>query len=140
MDDTYITKSSLEIKIQKFVIQYGPEQLIEWLDEFDCLGGPTKFKQFKKLEKLACEAFCITIADMHRMSISQCTDSKRVISFIAANKINLPPPVIAKLLGNVSLRSINYYIKDAEGWISQPKMNKPFIEAYNKVCEKFNTE
>lgn len=133
-------KSTLDLKIQKFIIQYGPEQLIEWLDEFDYLGGPIKFKQFKKLEKLSCQAFGITIADMHRFSVTECTDAKRVISFIANGKINLTHPIIAKLLGNVSLRSVGYYIKDTEEWINDPKKNKVFVEIYNKVCEKFNTD
>lgn len=135
-----VSKSTLEIKIQRFVVQYGAEQLIDWLDEFDCLGGPQKFKQFKKLEKLSCQAFGITIADMHRMSISECTDAKRVISFIAFGKINLPQPVIAKLLGSVSLRSVAYYIKDTEDWINDPKKNRGFVEKYNKIYEKFNEE
>jgi hypothetical protein len=134
----YIMNSStLQIKIQKFVIQYGPEQLIEWLDEFDCMGGPNKFRMFKKIEKLACDAFGITIADMHRMSTAECTDAKRVISFIAANRIDLPHPVIAKLLGNVSLRSVAYYIKDAEIWINDPKTNRQFVDTYNMVFEKY---
>jgi hypothetical protein len=36
-------KSTLELYIQRFVIQYGSEQLIEWLDEFDGMGGAYKF-------------------------------------------------------------------------------------------------
>lgn len=135
-----IAKSTLEIKIQKFVIQYGAEQLIEWLDEFDTLGGQNRFKQFKKLEKLACQAFDITIADMHRQSIAACTDAKRVISFIAMNHIGLSQIVISKLLGNISLRSVAYYIKDSEEWLQTPKMNKPFVSAYNIVLEKLNIE
>lgn len=131
-------RSTLEIKIQKFVIQYGAEQLIEWIDEFDYMGGPHKFRQFKKIEKLACDAFGVTIADMHSLSRTECINAKRVISFIASNRINLKQPVIAKLLGNVSLRSIDYYIKEAEDWINNPKMNKGFFEAYQKVYERFN--
>jgi len=133
-----VNKSTLEIKIQRFVIQYGAEQMIEWLDEFDCLGGPYKFKLFKKLEKISCQVFEITIADMHRMSNAECTDAKRVIAFIAFGKINLPQLVIAKLLGSVSLRSVAYYIKDTEEWINDPKKNRGFVENYNKVYEKFN--
>lgn len=140
MEENSNNKSTLELKIQQFIIQYGAEQLIEWIDEFDCLGGPYKFRQFKKLEKLSCQAFDITIADMHRQSITECTDAKRVISFIAFGKINLPQPVIAKLLGNVSLRSVAYYIKDAEDWINDPKKNRSFAESYNKVFQKFNAE
>lgn len=133
-------KSTLEIKIQRFIAQYGAEQMIEWLDEFDCMGGAYKFKLFKKLEKLACQEFSITIADMHRMSVADCTDAKRIISFIAFNKINLPQRVITKLLGNVSLRSVAYYIKDTEEWINDPKKNRGFAESYNKIYEKFNSE
>lgn len=139
MEDTAV-KCSLEIKIQKFVIQYGSEQLIEWLDEFDCMGGPYKFRQFKKLEKLSCQAFGITIADMHRQSTTECTDAKRVISFLSFGKINLTQPIIAKLLGSVSLRSVAYYIKDAEDWINDPKKNRVFVETYTKIYEKFNQE
>lgn len=135
-----VNKSTLEIKIQRFITQYGAEQLIEWLDEFDCMGGAYKFRQFKKLEKISCSEFEITIADMHRLSTADCTDAKRVISFIAFNKINLTQPVIAKLLGNVSLRSVAYYIKDTEEWINDPKKNRGFAESYNRVFEKFNVE
>jgi hypothetical protein len=133
-------KSSLEIKIQRFVVQYGAEQLIEWLDEFDSFGGPVKFKQFKKLQKITCQAFGITIADMKRMPISTCTDAKRVISFIAAGKINLPHIVIAREMGVRSIRSINYYIRDAEEWINDPKKNRTFVDTFNKICQKFNSE
>lgn len=132
-------KSSLEIRIQRFVNQYGAEQLIEWIDEFEFFGGAKKFKQFKKLEKTTCEEFGLTIADMHRMSTSDCTDSKRIISFIAFNKIQLPQLVIAKLLGSVSIRSVYYYIRDTEEWIDDPKKNRGFAESYNRVYEKFIT-
>jgi hypothetical protein len=136
-----ILKSTIEIRIATFIAQYGPEQLIEWLDEFDYMGGPVKFRQFKRVEKLSCEAFGITIADMHILSRTECTDAKKVISYIAFNKLNLKHPVIAKLLGNVSLRSVGYYIRDAEIWISNPRgPNKSFYESYQKVIEKFNTE
>lgn len=132
--------STLEIKIQRFVLQYGPEQLIEWLDEFDFMGGQIKFSKFKKLEKISCYIFRITIADMHNRSNDDCINARRVISLIATNDINLSPMVIAKLLGNISRRSVNYYIKDAEEWISNPKRNKPFFEGYTKICEKYNTQ
>ena len=133
-----ISKSTLELKLQKFIIQYGSEQLIEWLDEFDCLGGVQKFKQFKRLEKICCQVFDITIADLHRMTNTPSTDAKRVISFVASGVINFKPAIISKLLGNVSLRSVAYYIKDAEGWINDPKGNRAFVEQYNRVMEKFN--
>lgn len=133
-------KSTLEIKIQQFVSQYGPEQLIEWIDEFDFMGGQVKFSRFKKLEKISCEVFGVTIADMHHRSNTDCTNAKRVISFVAANDINLPPAIIAKLLGNMALRSINYYIKDAEEWTANSKLNKPFFESYTKIIEKFNIQ
>lgn len=135
-----VLKCTLEIKIQKFVIQYGSEQLIEWIDEFDCMGGAQKFKQFKKLQRLACNTLDITIADMASKSINEAIDARRIISFIAFGKINLPHKTIAKLLGNVSLRSVAYYIKDTETWINDPRGNRIFVEAYNKVCDKFNAE
>jgi hypothetical protein len=135
-----VPKSTIEIKVARFIAQYGGEQLIEWLDEFDYMGGPVKFRQFKKIEKLSCEAFGITLADMHILTNTECINAKRVIAFIAFNRINLAQHVICKLLGNVSLRSIGYYIKDAEHWISNPKANKSFTEAYYRVFEKFNIE
>lgn len=132
--------TTIEIKIQKFVLQYGAEQLIEWLDEFDFMGGQEKFSQFKKLEKITCDTFEITIADMHNKSLSECTNAKKAISFLASNSIKLSPVIIAKFLGNISRRSVNYYIKDAEGWVNNPRMNKPFFEAYKIIAEKFNTQ
>ena len=136
-----IPKSTLEIKVLKFLMQYGPDQLIDWIDEFDHMGGPVKFKQFKKVEKLACEAFDISIADMHGLSNTPSTNAKRIICFVAFNMINLQQPAISKLIGYVSLRSVSYYIKDVDTWINKnPKANKQFYEAYNKVIEKFNSE
>jgi hypothetical protein len=132
--------STLDLKIKKFIIQYGAEQLIDWLDEFDCMGGPVKFRQFKMVEKLSCAAFGITIADMHNLSNTRCTNSKKLISFVAVKRINLPILVVSKLLGGTSLRSISYYIKDAELWISNPRLYNSFADAYNKVIEKFNSE
>ena len=133
-------KSTLEIKIQSFVLKYGPEQLIAWLDEFDNIINSKIYKQFRQLESETCKVFGISIADMRRFSLTECTDSRRIISFIACHKLKLPIESIAKLLGGVSIRSVSYYIKDAESWIEQPKSNKPFVDAYNKVCENFKIE
>lgn len=135
-----ISKSMLEIRVSKFVGHYGAEQLIEWLDEFDFLGGPIRYRQFKRVEKYSCEAFGISIADMHGISNTETTNAKRIISFISSNWINLKPPVIAKLLGNISQRSVAYYIKDVEDWITNPNANKRFYEAYLSVFDKFNID
>lgn len=135
-----ISNSTLEIKVAKFIAQYGAEQLIEWIDEFDFMGGPVRYRQFKRVEKLACKAFGITLADMHGLTNTESTNAKRVITFIAFNKINLQQPVIAKLLGNVSLRSISYYLNDTEEWIKNPRANKNFYDAYMSVFEQFNNE
>ncbi len=132
--------STLDLKIKKFLIQYGAEQLIEWLDEFDQMGGPVKFKQFKRIEKLSCEAFGITIADMHNLSNTACTNAKRIIAFIAVGRINLSIPVVSKLMVGASPRSISYYIKDAESWISNPMLYRSWVDAYNKIMDKFNSE
>jgi hypothetical protein len=132
--------SSVDIKVQKFILQYGSEQLIEWLDEFDYMGGPERFKKFKKIEKIACNACNITIADMRLLSKDECIDAKRIIAHIAFNTINFKQPVIAKLLGNVSLRSVGYYINQMQGWLDDPRGNKVLIETYNKVFDKFNSD
>jgi hypothetical protein len=135
-----IHRSTLEIKIHKFISQYGPEQLIDWLDSFDYMGGPVKYRMFRKIEKIACDTFSITIADMKNISTTESTNAKRVICFVAANKINLRQPIISKLLGCASVRSVAYYIRDAEDWIKNPKSNKLFYEGYTKAINKFNLE
>lgn len=136
-----IPKSVVDQAVFTFVSQYGPEQLIEWLGEFDYMGGPEKFRKYKKLEKIACREFNITLADMHNpKSTNATTDTKRVISFVAFNGINLSQPIIARLMGNVSIRSVGYYIKDAEEWILNPKTNKTFVDHYNTILAKYNIE
>jgi hypothetical protein len=52
--------------------------------------------------------------------------------------IKLSKPAISKLLINSSLRSVENYIKDSEGWIENPRTNKIFYDAYTHVMEKFN--
>ncbi len=135
-----IPKSVVDEKIMRFVNLYGPEQLIEWLDEFDYMGGPDKYRQFKKVEKITCQEFDITIADMHKVTKNpDAIDARRIIAFIAANKINMSQVIIAKHLG-VSIRSSGYYIADAEKWILDPRTNRRFFEHYNKIMDKFKVE
>jgi len=133
-------RNTLEIKIQSFVIKYGPEQLINWLDEFDNIISPNTYKLFRQLEKETCKIFGISYADMRRFSNTRCTDARRAICFIANNFLKLPIETIIKLLGNVSARSVNYYIKDVETWIEEPRMNRPFIDAYNKILKNFKID
>ena len=133
-----LPNSTLEIKIQQFVTQYGPEQLIEWIDEFDLVGGSGKFAKFKKLEKIACDVCGVTISDMRKLSRNECINARRIIAALSANRIMIKPAEIGKFMGNMSPRNINYYIKDAEDWIANPKLNRAFYEYYNRVCEKIN--
>ncbi len=132
-------RSTLEIKIQKFVINYGAETLILWLDHFDKIISTKDYPLFHTLEKEACKACDITLADMHMFSKPPCTDAKRIISFIALHHLKLGIPSIATLLG-ISDRTVNYYVKDAEDWINLPQSNRIFMESYNKVITNFKIE
>jgi predicted Zn-ribbon and HTH transcriptional regulator len=132
-------RSTVEVKIQKFVITYGAEQLISWLDQFEKIVHSKDYHLYRSLEREACKACGITLADMRMCSNTPCTNSKRIISFIACHQFKLSVPSIANLLG-VSDRRVNYYIKDAETWINSPKSNRLFTEAYNLVIETFKTE
>lgn len=132
-------KSTVEIKIQQFVLSYGSEQLISWLDEFTKVISSRDYPLFRKLEKEACKACGITLADMRIFTNTPCTNAKRIISFIAFHQLHLTVPSIACLFG-LSDRTINYYIDSAKDWIDAPKSNSVFIEAYNRVIENFKTE
>lgn len=133
-------RSTLEIKIQQFVIQYGAEVLINYLEDFDKIVIKKDFDTFHQLEKIACEACGITTADMRKFTTTPCTNAKRVISFMAHHFIHFPIPTISKLLGNMAHRSINYYIKDVENWLNQPKANREFVEIYTKVSQSLKFE
>jgi hypothetical protein len=132
-------KTTVEIKIQKFVQNYGAEQLICWLDHFDTIINSKDYPLFRTLEKEACKSCGISLADMKCFSTTPCTNTRRIISFIAHYQLKLSVQSIAHLL-NLSDRTVNLYIKDAEDWINAPKSNRTFIEAYNRVIENFKTE
>jgi hypothetical protein len=131
-------RSTLELKVARFVQLYGVDQLINYLDEFDYMVDPVRYKKFRKVVKFTCDAFGITIADMNVISNTQTTDAKRIVSYIAHHNIGFRHNVIAGLLHKVSIRSVSNYIKHAEDWINNPKANKSFYEAYIIVTEKFN--
>lgn len=131
-------KSTLEIKIQRFITEYGAEELIDYLDDFENIWSKKEFDDFRRLKKYACEAYGITIADMKILTIGTTTNAKRIISFIAFHSIKLPIAKIAKLLGNMAERSVYKYIKDAEDWLAVPKANREFYDRYISVLDKFN--
>jgi hypothetical protein len=129
-------QSTAEIRIHKFILSYGVETLISWLDHFDTIITSKDYPLYRNLEREACRSCDITLADMHSLSTTPCTNAKKIISFIAIHQLRLKVPSVAKLL-NLSDRTVNYYIKDATDWIDQPKSNKMFMEAYNRVIENF---
>jgi hypothetical protein len=133
-----IGRTIVEVRIKRFLLDYGPEQLIDWIDQFDSSCGPLQYKKFKLLERMACEVFGITIADMQMLSRDEHVNVRRTIAHIAFTRIKISQSVIQKLLKGVSIRSVNYYIKNAEDWIAEPRNNKVFYEGYSKVIEKFN--
>jgi len=132
-------KTTIEIKIQKFVMSYGAERLIVWLDHFDKVINSKEYPLFRDLERAACHACGISIADMRKFSNTPCTNSKRIISFVATHEFKLSVLSIATLLG-LSDRAVNYYLRDSEEWLSQPNSNKQFVEAYNKVIQTLKLE
>jgi hypothetical protein len=127
-------KSAVEIKILKFITYYGSETLISWLDSFDKIISSKDYPRFRALEREACKSCGISISDMNMFTTTPCTNAKRIISFLAFHHLHVCVASIAKLL-NISDRNVNYYIRDAEGWIAQPKSNKPFTASYNMVVE-----
>lgn len=129
-------QSTTQIKVQKFIMSYGAETLISWLDHFDRIITSKDYPVYRNLEKQACKACDITLADMKLTSNTESTNAKRIITFISFHQIKLSVSSISKLL-NVSDRTVNYYIKEAECWINAPKTNKVFVEAYNRVIENF---
>jgi len=131
--------SAVELKIQKFVMNYGSETLISWLDHFDIVINSRDYPLYRNLEREACKACGITLSDMRRFSNTPSTNCKRIISFMAFHQLKLKVPSIANLLG-LSHRTVNYYIKDAECWLDAPKTNKVFADAYNRVIENFKTQ
>lgn len=131
--------SSVEIKIHQFVLNYGVEQLISWLGHFDTVVSRKEYFLYRKLERLACESCGVTLSDMRNVSNAQCTNAKRIISFLAFHELKLKVSAISHLLG-LSDRNVRYYINDSEGWINAPNANKTFFTSYNWVTEKFKIE
>jgi hypothetical protein len=130
-------KTTTEIKIQKFIMTYGAETLISWLDNFEVVINSKDYPLYRNLEREACKSCEITLSDMRMFTTTNCTNAKRIISLIAVHQFKLKIPSVSNLLG-ISDRTVRYYIKDAEDWINNPKSNKGFVEAYNRVIEKFN--
>jgi molybdopterin/thiamine biosynthesis adenylyltransferase len=131
--------TAVEIKIHKFVLNYGVEQLITWIEYFDTVITSGDYSTYRKLERLACEACGVTLADMRNLSNTNCTNARRIISFLALHTLKLKISTIANLLC-VSDRTVNYYINDSEDWINAPNANKTFYESYRCVSEKFKIE
>lgn len=132
-------ETTLGLRIQKFLLEYGAEQFIICLDDFEHIWHEQEYRKFKALEKEACKACGIPVAEMRNSSKTESTNAKRIVSFIAVNAIRLQVPIISKLLGS-STRSVGYYIKDVEDWITNPKSNRLFIESYNKVMQSYKIE
>lgn len=132
-------KTTTEIKIQKFVMSYGAETLIMWLEHFDKVINSGNYPRYRDLERISCRACGISLADMRRFSITKCTNAKRIISFIATSELKLSVISVSTLLG-LSDRTVNYYIRDVEEWISHPKSNREFTQAYNEVIENFKPQ
>ena len=131
--------SAVEIRVHQFIIDYGAEQLLIWLQQFDKVINSKDYPLYRNLERTACMACDISIADMHKFSTTPCTNAKRIIAFLAVNKLKLSVASTANLLG-IGDRNINYYLKDVEEWLMSPKANKSFIEQYNKVLENLKSE
>jgi hypothetical protein len=131
--------TTLEIKILRFITTYGAETLICWLDSFDKVVASKDYPLFRTLEREAVKSCGISIADLNIMYNNASTNAKRIIAFLAFHHLHIPVPSISKLL-NVSARSVNYYIGEAEGWINQPKSNKTFTDSYNQVVEKLKIQ
>jgi hypothetical protein len=127
-------RTTVEIKILKFITTYGAETLISWLDSFDKVVASRDYPLFRKLEREATKACGISIADLAILTNTPSTNAKRIIAFLAFHHIHVCVASIAKLL-DVSDRTVNYYIKEAEAWITQPKSNKSFMDAYNQTVE-----
>jgi hypothetical protein len=132
-------KTTVEIKILQFIRTYGSETFITWIDSFDKVISSKDYPVFRKLERETVRACGISLADLNIMSNTPSTNAKRIIAFLAFHHMHICVPSIAKLL-NLSARSINYYIGEAETWISQPKSNKTFTDAYNQVVENLKIE
>lgn len=132
-------KTTVEIKILKFITTYGADTLIGWLDSFDKVITSKDYPLFRALERESAKACGISLADMSISSSTPVTNAKRIIAFLAFYHLHLCVGSISKLL-EVSDRNINYYIKDAEEWINQPKSNKSFMDAYNQVVENLKIQ
>jgi hypothetical protein len=131
--------STVELKIHKFILNYGPETMIFWLDHFSDVISIKDYPMYRNLERQACKACNISYADMQMLSDTQSTNAKRIISFVAATQMHIRTPSISKLL-NVCDRTINYYLKDAEAWINSPNSNRVFVDAYNRVIQALTPE
>jgi hypothetical protein len=127
-------KSTLELKIHKFVLNYGPETLIYWLDHFSRVISIRDYPLYRNLERQACKSCDIAYADLQLLNNTQSTNAKRIISFVAVHQLHVAVPSISKLL-NVCDRTINYYLNDAEDWINAPNTNRVFVDAYKKTIE-----
>jgi hypothetical protein len=132
-------KTPVEIKILQFIRTYGAETLITWLDSFDKVIASKDYPMFRALQRESVKACGISLADLNIRVNNSSTNAKRIIAFLAFHHLHICVPSISKLL-NLSDRSINYYIGEAEVWINAPKSNKTFTDAYNQVIENLNIQ
>jgi hypothetical protein len=127
-------KTTVEIKILKFITSYGSETLISWLDSFDKVITTKEYPLYRALEREACKACGISQADLKMFRNTNTTNAKRIISFLAFHELHICTKSISKLI-NMSERNVNYYIGETESWITQPRSNKGFVDSYNQVVE-----
>lgn len=132
-----IKLSVLEKRIGKFIQDYGVNELIKYLEEYDHEYSARDYRLFQDLKTIFCEAYCIPLDELRIQFINaDNTDARISIAYCAYVNTKLNQEAIHKLM-DVSVRSIQRYIDKAQYRLDRIANFRGFVEKYQDGTEKF---
>jgi hypothetical protein len=137
-------KKVIDRKVKEFIKSYSKQELISYLDYFSNIIKKDDYRLLLKFMDEAQKACGIVEIKLNK-SDSKTINYKRMVSHFSYNELHLSVGSISYLLKS-SERSVNYYIKEADEYISispfhhSLKRVNAFNKAYNHVLKNIKTE
>lgn len=130
--------SVLMQKISEFAQNYGVDELISYLCDYQKDIAQDEYKKYKLIEKVSCEVWDLPIADLDTAKQGGVNKSVRmIITYLTNNytKINMQQ---LSLMMKAELRTLQYYIDDIKYRMEHKAMFSDFCEKLELIKEKTN--
>ncbi len=127
----------LELRIQKFVQDYGPDPLISIMDEYSRSISTKDYNLYHRIKKVVCKEYNIPIADISGESImrTEGTLARKTISFLSYKHTNFGAKHIARLQ-NLTPRTIYNHVDEVGFWLKTPQHSYGgFMEKYKNIIK-----